>query len=625
MKKMRSTGTGSLLLTAMIMVLLVLTAAIPVSGLCYWEQVSEEGFGDLSNDYAWSMAVYKPPGESTEYLYVGTLNTQYSEPPNLINDGCEIWRTDGTIVEGKYVWEQVVGPNGTQLMIHPINGSIISATAGFRNGIPGIHGMVVYDGLLWAGGLSTISGIQIPTTGTIWVTNGTHWRLANIPGFGDGVASIRGMAVFNDELYVGTLKFKGGLGASIYKYTGDPIGRDINAVNASAWTEVFSVAANEAWWFGVLKVFNGYLYAFSGYGGLIGDSSPAQGCEIYRTSDGTNWEEVVGDAPEASMPRGFGDDSNDMILCAAVFQDKLYAGTKNYEDMAEIWRTSDGLNWEPVEQYGFGRQNRYIWRMIVYNDMLIAGTLNTLSGCEAWMSETGDPGTFEQININGMDGSMSLIHIIGNMSTSGVPAADQYGVRSVAIYQGYLVAGTATWADLFVDKPYYYYTEGKWHNLSGYVGCEIWRTDGTTYDLLPKNILDVIKTVWDPEAQAWVQELDAVVNDTMRFRCEIRNIGSANLTDIVVRNRLSRNLEYADRATIDPAWINVSSKGKTTLEWDISYLSPGENIAIEYDANVTECVNKELNFLFARGWSKDHWDTDWDMVIVNSTAIPECT
>jgi hypothetical protein len=592
MKKMRrSTGTGSLLLTAMIMVLLVLTAAIPVSGLYYWEQVSEEGFGDLSNDYAWSMAVYKPPGESTEYLYVGTLNSQYSEPPNLINDGCEIWRTDGTIVEGKYVWEQVVGPTGTQLMIEPLNGSIIPATAGFRNGIPGIHGMVVYDGLLWASGLSRISGIQIPTTGTIWVTNGTHWRLANIPGFGDGVASIRGMAVFNDELYVGTLKFKGGVGASIYKYTGDPIGRDLNAVNASAWTEVFSVAANEAWWFGVLKEFNGYLYAFSGYGRLIGDSSPAQGCEIYRTSDGTSWEEVVGDAPEASMPRGFGDDC-------------------------------DGLNWEPVEQYGFGRENRYIWRMIAYDDMLIAGTFNALSGCEAWMSETGDPGTFEQININGMDGSMTLIQIIGNMSATGVPATDQYGVRSVAIYQGYLVAGTATMADS-ADKLYYYQTGGKWHNLSGYVGCEIWRTDGTTYDI-PKN-LDVIKTVWDPEAQAWVQELDAVVNDTVRFRCEIRNIGTSNLTDIAVWNELSRNLKYADRSTIDPARISVSMEERTTLEWDISDLSPGENIAIEYDTNVTKCDSKDLNFLFARGWSKDHWDTDWDMVIVNSTAIPECT
>ena len=238
---MRSTGTGSLLLTAMIMVLLVLTAAIPVSGLYYWEQVSEEGFGDLSNDYPWSMAVYKPPGESTDYLYVGTLNSQYSEPPNLINDGCEIWRTDGT-----------------------------------------------------------------------------------------------------------------------------------------------------------------------------------------------------------------------------------------------------------------------------------------------------------------------------------------------------------------------------------------------TYDILPKN-LDVIKTVWDPEAQAWVQELDAFVNDTVRFRCEIRNIGSSNLTDIVVWNDLSRNLKYADRATIDPARISVSIKGRTTLEWDISDLSPGENIAIEYDANVTNYASNDLNFLFARGWSKDHWDTDWDLVIVNSTAIPECT
>lgn len=600
---MNSKKTGSLLLTAImvILVLVLILTATPVSAeeIYNWEQVSEEGFGDLTNDYAWSMATYTPPGESTEYLYVGTLNFNYSEPPNLTNDGCEAYRTNGTIVDGKYVWEQVVGPNGTQLMIHPITGRITPATAGFGWRIPGIHNMIVHDGLLWASCFSPLIPLMIPEEtatgfGTIWITNGTHWKRANIPGFGHRDATIRAIAVFNDELYAGTMKAgKDGDGANIYKYTGGPLEGNLNLVHPAAWTRVFSVTADEAYAFADLKEFNGYLYAF----GMC-----THGIEIYRSRDGTRWREVVGDAPGAGMPRGFGDDSN-IQPNAVVFQDELYVGTQNFEDHAEIWRTSDGLNWEPVELYGFGRNNIHIYRVWVYDNKLIVGTKNFVSGCEVWMSETGDPGTFEQINIGGMDGSATLPPSHPNSNLSG---ADQDGVRSfVANYQGYLIAGTSTSVGLFNETK------------SSYVGCEIWRINGTTYDL-PKYV-DVNKTVWDSEAQEWVHEMEAHVNDAVRFRCEIRNIGSCNLTDIIVWNSLSVNLEYADNATIDPARNYTSRGGSTSLEWDLPYLSPGESVVIEYDADVVKCNGSDLNHLYARGYCEDNdrLDDDWDMVIVN--------
>lgn len=60
---------------------------IPVSALYEWDQVNKEGFGDLANDYAWSMHEYNG------YIYVGTLNTDVSDPPNLVTGGLEIWRS----------------------------------------------------------------------------------------------------------------------------------------------------------------------------------------------------------------------------------------------------------------------------------------------------------------------------------------------------------------------------------------------------------------------------------------------------------------------------------------------------------------------------------------------------
>jgi uncharacterized repeat protein (TIGR01451 family) len=194
-----------------------------------------------------------------------------------------------------------------------------------------------------------------------------------------------------------------------------------------------------------------------------------------------------------------------------------------------------------------------------------------LSGSEIWMSETGDPGTFEQINIGGMDGSMTLppLHPDSNMS-----GADQDGVRTFATYKGYLIAGTTSFVECLSEE------------LSHYA------------------------------------EMEAPVNNTVRFKCEIRNIGSCNLTDISVQNCLSLNLEYAENATMEPArYASSLMTGNTMLEWDIPYLSLGESIVIEYDADVVRSVIKDLDYLYARGYCKDNdqWDNEYDIVIVNAT------
>ena len=179
----------AILITAISIISMIALATPASAALWQWEQVSEEGFDDLTNDYAWAMANYTVNG--TEYLYVGTLNTDFSG--GLGNAGCEVWRTNGTMDGGKYVWEQVVGPSGTQ------------ASAGFYNvpdgggGFPpiafGTRGMTVHDDLLWAGTMQRAE---------IFVTNGTAWKRANLPHFGtgwDNASSTRGITVYKGKIY----------------------------------------------------------------------------------------------------------------------------------------------------------------------------------------------------------------------------------------------------------------------------------------------------------------------------------------------------------------------------------------------------------------------------------------
>jgi len=312
---------------------------------------------------------------------------------------------------------------------------------------------------------------------TVWVTNGTEWKMANVPGFGENHQSIRGMAVFNGKLYVGTERNINGEGACIYRYTGPT---DFDSIDPNAWEKVLELPANESTTFSVLEVFNGSLYAgtfqvdFSST--LSGPEAVnlSDGCEIWRSSTGDprTWEKVVGDG--ASVPAGFGNENNTGVLSMEVFKGKLYVGTYNFKDRAELWRTSDGLNWEPVILHGLGDNNFYVWSMLVMDGELFIGTMNPFTGCEIWRSSTGDPGTWEKANVDGMDGEM-MFTPPASIFIPGL-IADQYGIRNMVEYDDSLFVGTASWAD-FLDRTIRN-LDPSWPGLSQNVGCEIWKLEG---------------------------------------------------------------------------------------------------------------------------------------------------
>ena len=626
---MKSDKKIAIMVTA-IMVISVFALVMPASAAdkYLWEQVNDEGFGDLTNDYAWSMHEYNG------YLYVGTLNTNVSDPVNvnLTTDGLEIYRSPN----GSYnSWEQIVGPTGTQSIISPL-GLTLPAKAGFGSFCIGARGMEVYENLLWVGTSNPFIGCQI------WVTNGTHWKLANWPGFGNlNNTATRGITVFNGTIYAEAQNPEEGAG--VWKYTGptdfDSIG---TFVNRSRWVQVNTPGFSEPetnTGIGELITFNSstdYMYAgtWNGTGPQLiqgistGDLSALVGCQVWRTDGTVDPGDPLGQRLiwEKVMDGGFGDPQNGVILSSAVFNGSLYMGTQNFFDQAEIWRTSDGTTWEPVTTTGFmdigifdfqGFGNGYIWRMITYNNSLFVGTLNPILGCQVWRSSTGDPGTFEQVNVNGMNRERKIP--IADLDGFPIAGIDQYGVRSFAEFKGSLYLGTASfgdWIDRIIENE-----TGEPFNYSEYVGCEVWRTNGTTY-IPPK--IEITKTVWDPVDEKWVDELNANISDTMRFKYKLNNTGGDNLTNITVLDFLSCSLEYADNATQDPYPVMNFTMCNytlgTLLMWNLTdVLTPGENITIEYNASVVKC-GVDVNFLFATGEFENIPEGEcgygWDYAIV---------
>jgi hypothetical protein len=259
----------------------------------------------------------------------------------------------------------------------------------------------------------------------------------NEDGFGDvnNIGAVH-LSVFNDHLYVGTRN----------DLTGGQLWRSSDGIT---WNQVgisgFGDVNNREIY--PLAVFGGYLYAgtlnfIPGSQFLI--SSGGTGGQLWRSSDGTTWEQVDKD--------GFGDVNNVRIIPWLVFEGYLYVGTLNYITGSEVWRSSDGITWEQVNEDGFGN-NSAIYPSAVFGGYLYAGTLRTGdgrspggAGGQLWRSPDGT--TWMQVNEDGF-GDVNNIRI-----------------TPLLVFGHHLYAGT--------------------HNAQ--TGGQLWRSsDGTTWEQVGKD------------------------------------------------------------------------------------------------------------------------------------------
>jgi len=118
----------------------------------------------------------------------------------------------------------------------------------------------------------------------------------------------------------------------------------------------------------------------------------------------------------------------------------------------------------------------------------------------------------------------------------------------------------------------------------------------------------VRKEVWDPEERQWVEEICALLDDIVTFKCTIHNDGCCNLTKILVTDILSDSLEYADNATINGVPWEPTIVGSNEFVWELTgwVLEPYCSIGIEFDALVVRwSAEPDVNTQTAEAWCEE--------------------
>ena len=253
------------------------------------------------------------------------------------------------------------------------------------------------------------AGTDNPDNGPeVWVYNGdgsTNWTNISADSSRPGKSIFYGteatefLAVLNGYLYAGTV-----YGVSAALKENGQVWRTNNPVNGSSWTKVFDYDD----WLKRKRGDTGDLLSaieFNGYIYLAASAVKAgnRDAEIFRSSDGVNWEKVL----NGDSPNGFNDDNAEYAYPFEIFNGQLYVGVTNDNDGAEIWRTSDGTQWTQVNIDGmaadsYQRDRDVIRQLIVYNAFLYALVKNYNGGywIEVWRSQNGTD--WAQVGGNGL-------------------------------------------------------------------------------------------------------------------------------------------------------------------------------------------------------------------------------
>jgi len=148
-------------------------------------------------------------------------------------------------------------------------------------------------------------------------------------------------------------------------------------------------------WTECMEVYNGYLYVGARRWGPDEDLA-----EIWRTSNGVDWL-------PANTP-GFGDSNIDGVFTMEVFDSALYTGDTN----GRIWRTTGGTEWDQVDGETLRDSGNYgVYSLAEFEGYLYAGTQNN-DGCEVWRSQNGTSWSQVQDAGFGVEGNQVVTHML---------------------------------------------------------------------------------------------------------------------------------------------------------------------------------------------------------------------
>ena len=248
-----------------------------------------------------------------------------------------------------------------------------------------------------------------------------------------------------------------------------------------------------------LAEFNNQLYVSTANGG-----GSTYGTRVFRSSSGDpgTWQDAI-----AAYGPGFGEQENTNFKDMQVFDGRLCGGTNNYYYGAEVWCTADGSTWEQKNVNGFGQDlpqamNSEVWSGLVYQDALYFGVQNLgdrvsirfdyddvakvfrtldIDGIPVWQEVyRGEPGSRRADLLGELDGYLYLAvssqaGIVVLRSAGGDPGSWQQvnlsGMNADADNQGTVVDGAVVYNHaLYIAVTH---REG---------GFELWRTTGALQD-----------------------------------------------------------------------------------------------------------------------------------------------
>jgi len=208
--------------------------------------------------------------------------------------------------------------------------------------------------------------------------------------------------------------------------------------------------------------FDGYIY--------VGVENRSDGAQLWRSRDGDDWEKAA--------DQGLGDPANVWVSDFAEFNGRLYMGTLNITGGMELFSTRDGRHFERhMTGGGDKRTNMAGMKLITFNGRLLVSTMDFFNGFDLYSSEDGVD--FSRIMANGYNddhnaylwqmevyngrlyagtyyhklpwpnGAFHLYSsadgedwVVEDVTGFGNPF--HYGVRSMSVYDGNLIVGTAS-------------------------------------------------------------------------------------------------------------------------------------------------------------------------------------
>lgn len=265
-----------------------------------------------------------------------------------------------------------------------------------------------------------------------------------IPEYGEEKnLAITRILPYGGSLYLGTYNWD--KGAEIWRW--NP-GGSFEPVMTGGWGKAYNQFLHS------MIEFEGDLYAGTWIDVPSLFPQPERGMSLWRY-DGVDWEAVTED--------GFGDFENDAATSLTVFQGALYAGAYNPTDGPEVWRSLDGLAWEPVvadqvdadsegpDENGFCcPMNSDATVVGVFNDRLHVFTesvrdfpqeltqQDVVRGTQVWATSAQGPPPFNdlvQVNESGYGNPCGTLNnnTSWNMNTH------------LVVHEGFLYVGTWNW------------------------------------------------------------------------------------------------------------------------------------------------------------------------------------